>query len=105
MVSRTRRREPLMSSVGLAAQLALAGALPRLDLACGLGTLSLLTADVVAASLRASDGLLTVPPTAPVPDQRLLEAYAHRDAGRADWWRDRVRRAHAVLRRRLAPGA
>jgi O-succinylbenzoate synthase len=35
--------------VGLAVGLALAGALPELDFACGLGTLSLLTGDVVAA--------------------------------------------------------
>jgi o-succinylbenzoate synthase len=37
----------LESSVGLAAQLALAGALPQLDFACGLGTLSLLCGDTV----------------------------------------------------------
>ena len=37
----------LETSVGLAAQLALAGALPHLDFACGLGTLSLLRGDLV----------------------------------------------------------
>jgi O-succinylbenzoate synthase len=37
----------LETSVGLAAQLALAGALPQLDHACGLGTLSLLRGDTV----------------------------------------------------------
>jgi o-succinylbenzoate synthase len=37
----------LETSVGLAAQLALARALPELDLACGLGTLSLLSGDAV----------------------------------------------------------
>src|SRR5436190_93913 len=48
----------LETSVGLAAQLALAGALPELDFACGLGTLSLLDGDVVAgdAALRPVDG-------------------------------------------------
>lgn len=40
----------LETSVGLAAQLALAGALPDLDFACGVGTLSLLEGDVVAGA-------------------------------------------------------
>ncbi|MGH3808450.1 MAG: hypothetical protein ACRDRU_17870 [Pseudonocardiaceae bacterium] len=50
----------LETSVGLAAQLALAGALPELDFACGLGTLSLLHSDVVhdADSLRPVGGPL-----------------------------------------------
>lgn len=50
----------LETSVGLAAQLALAGALPELHFACGLGTLSLLGGDVVPddASLRPVDGSL-----------------------------------------------
>ena len=38
----------LETSVGLAAELALAGALPELDFACGLGTLALLDGDLVA---------------------------------------------------------
>ena len=38
----------LESGVGMAAELALAGALPRLELACGLGTRALLTGDVTA---------------------------------------------------------
>jgi O-succinylbenzoate synthase len=42
----------LETSVGLAAQLALAGALPELDFACGLGALSLLEGDVVSAGVR-----------------------------------------------------
>ena len=56
------------TSVGLAAGLALAGALPSLDFACGLGTMSLLTGDVSTGSLSPVDGYLPVPRTAPEPD-------------------------------------
>lgn len=48
------------TSVGLAAGLALAAALPELPHACGLGTTSLLAGDVVAAPLVPSDGTLPV---------------------------------------------
>jgi O-succinylbenzoate synthase len=57
------------TSVGLAAGLALAGALPDLDFACGLGTMSLLTSDVVKQSLRPVDGWLPVPTRAPEPTE------------------------------------
>ncbi|MFI6597497.1 o-succinylbenzoate synthase [Nonomuraea sp. NPDC050536] len=49
------------TSVGLAAGLALAGALPSLPYACGLGTMSLLTGDVVGESLVPVSGRLAVP--------------------------------------------
>ncbi|PRW61666.1 o-succinylbenzoate synthase, partial [Actinopolyspora mortivallis] len=49
------------SSVGLAAQLALAGALPELPFACGLGTVALLDGDVVTDPLLPVDGHLPVP--------------------------------------------
>ncbi len=58
----------LETSVGLAAGLALAGALPALDHACGLGTLSLLAGDATAHPLRPVDGWLPVPRAAPAPD-------------------------------------
>jgi O-succinylbenzoate synthase len=48
------------SSVGLAAGLALAAALPELPYACGLGTTSLLQGDVVASPLVPVDGHLPV---------------------------------------------
>jgi o-succinylbenzoate synthase len=82
----------LETSVGLAAGLALAGALPELDFACGLGTLALLTGDVTVESLRLSDGHLPVPRTPPVPDPALLDRYAITDPDRAAWWRDRFDR-------------
>lgn len=82
------------SSVGLAAGLALAGALPELHHACGLGTVSLLAADVVAEPLRPVDGFLPVPRRAPEPVHRSRVAAApDRDA----WWRDRHDRVAALL--------
>jgi o-succinylbenzoate synthase len=50
----------LETSVGIAAGVALAAALPRLEHACGLATVQLLTADVVAAPLLPVDGHLPV---------------------------------------------
>ncbi len=92
----------LETSVGLAAQLALAAALPELDFACGLGTLSLLAEDVVtgSGSLRAVDGYLPVPRRPPAPDPALLDRYELVDPQRASWWRDRLRRVSAELQRR-----
>lgn len=84
----------LETSVGLAAQLALAGALPELDFACGLGTLSLLNGDVVpdTASLRPVNGYLPVPRTPPTPDPDLLHTHQLTDPQQAAWWRDRLAR-------------
>jgi len=84
----------LETSVGLAAQLALAGALPELRHACGLGTLALLGDDVVAPGLqlRPVDGRLPVPRTPPAPDPERLARLAP-DGGRAEWWRARLARA------------
>lgn len=87
----------LETSVGLAAQLALAGALPELDFACGLGTLSLLEGDVVADadSLRPVDGYLPVPRMPPAPAQ--IDTYELTDTMQAAWWRDRLARVRAEL--------
>jgi O-succinylbenzoate synthase len=89
----------LETSVGLAAQLALAAALPELDFACGLGTLSLLEGDVVAdgGSLRPVDGYLPVPRTPPAPDPALLDTYELTEPEQAAWWRDRLARVRAEL--------
>jgi O-succinylbenzoate synthase len=62
------------TSIGLAAGLALACALPELTLACGLGTAGALGADVTSAPLVAVDGVLTARTV--VPDAALLERYA-----------------------------
>jgi O-succinylbenzoate synthase len=81
------------TSVGLAAGLALAAALPALDHACGLATLSLMTGDVATESLRPVDGHLPVPGTAPVPD--LHERFAADEATTARWL-DRLARVTAL---------
>jgi O-succinylbenzoate synthase len=89
----------LETSIGLAAQLALAAALPRLDFACGLGTLSLLSADVVSPneSLRPVDGFIQVPSAPPEPDPVALAAVELLDPERVGWWRARLVRAVGCL--------
>ncbi|WP_081512214.1 o-succinylbenzoate synthase [Nocardia donostiensis] len=87
----------LETSVGLSAQLALAGALPELDFACGLGTVSLFEGDVVSDPLQPRDGYLPVPRTPPAPAPELLERYRHPDPERTAWWRERFERVLALV--------
>ncbi|MBW3604819.1 MAG: o-succinylbenzoate synthase [Actinobacteria bacterium] len=61
------------TSVGLAAGLALAAALPDLPYACGLGTMSLLAGDVTTDPLRPVGGVLRV--RRPSPDPALVERW------------------------------
>lgn len=82
------------SSVGLRAGVALAAALPSLDHACGLGTASLLGADVTASPLRPEAGALPEREVEVDPD-RLAEHSA--GAARTAWWRERIIAAHAEL--------
>ena len=79
------------TSVGLAAGLALAGALPELEFACGLGTISLLDGDVCAASLSPVDGYLPVLRQAPEP----TDAYPAPAEVRAAW-EDRLARVRGL---------
>jgi O-succinylbenzoate synthase len=81
------------TTIGLSAGLALAGALPDLPFACGLGTRSLLSADVVAGprSLVPVDGYLPVAPMPPTPDPDLIATYRMVDPERIGWWRARLR--------------
>ena len=90
----------LDTSVGIRAGLALAGALPELPFACGLGTVSLLAADVARDSLVPDDGAIRLRDVTPAPE--LLAAYAA-PPERRDWWLDRLRRVHAVLAASTAP--
>lgn len=83
------------SAVGLAAGLALAGALPMLDHACGLGTASLLVGDVSSVGTTPVDGRLAVPRTAPHPD-RYPEFAA--DAATTAYWLARLARVFRALR-------
>ena len=83
------------TSVGLAGGVALAGVLPELPFACGLGTRGLLTGDVVAQArwLVPVDGRLPVAPMPPGPDADLLRRFALADSDRVAWWRQRLRGA------------
>jgi len=84
----------LDTSIGISAGLALAAALPELPFACGLGTVSLLAADVAAEPLRPVDGALRVGRAA-ADAARLAELAAAPD--RRAWWLDRLARCHALL--------
>ena len=84
----------LDSSVGMAAGVALAAALPELPYACGLGTVELLAADVAHDRLVPSAGSVPVRPAH--ADADLLEA-AEAAPDRVAWWRERVARCHAYL--------
>ena len=86
----------LDTSVGIAAGVALAAALPDLPYACGLATTSLMAADVVRRSLDGRGGSLAVGPVAPEAD--LLEQLAA-PADRQAWWRARITRCAARLER------
>ncbi|NRG41456.1 o-succinylbenzoate synthase [Rathayibacter sp. VKM Ac-2835] len=84
----------LDSSVGLAMGAALAAALPELPYDCGLGTASLLAADVTERPLRPVDGAI------PVERVEVSEALLLRHAvspDRLGWWRDRLRETWALL--------
>jgi O-succinylbenzoate synthase len=78
----------LESSVGIAAGVALAAALPELPFACGLATVALFTDDVTSSPLLPVDGALPV--VRPEPDR--LDAVAA-DPGTDARWRARL---HAV---------
>jgi O-succinylbenzoate synthase len=91
----------LETSVGIAAGVALAAALPDLPYACGLGTVALLDADVVSEPLLPVGGWLTVRQV--VPDPARLVAVAA-DAEAADGWERRLVEVEAALRR-LGVGA
>lgn len=82
------------TSVGLAAGVALAAALPELPYACGLGTLTLLERDVCSQPMLPVNGELPVHPTAPHPD-RLEECRAGAELD--GWWQDRLIAAGQVL--------
>ena len=71
------------TSVGIAAGLALAAALPELPFACGLGTVSLLAADVTRDPLLPVDGMLPVRRVEPDPALCVADDETRR------WWLQR----------------
>lgn len=79
------------TSVGLAAGVALAAALPELPYACGLGTLSLLEGDVVGEPLWPVAGEIAV--RRPAVDEEALLRWEAPDGG----WRARAGAAQAEL--------
>lgn len=93
----------LESSVGLAAGIALAAALPRLDHACGLATSQLLVHDTVPDPLLPTGGMIEV--RRPVPDAVSLAATdAHLlDPGVAQRWEQRATRVARLAQALPAP--
>ncbi|VXC20497.1 o-succinylbenzoate synthase [Nocardioides sp. AX2bis] len=83
----------LESSVGIAAGVALAAALPELPHACGLATVQLLGRDVVADPLLPVDGALPV--VRPAVDVAALEA-ARPDPDRVRHWEQRLADVRAL---------
>ncbi|WP_193612984.1 o-succinylbenzoate synthase [Nocardioides lijunqiniae] len=83
----------LETSVGIAAGVALAAALPELPYACGLATVQMFTADVVVDSRLPVDGALPVG-AAPV-DEALLAAVAA-DPARVAHWESRLAEVRAL---------
>ena len=90
----------LDTSVGIAMGAFLAASVPELEYDCGLGTASLLAADVTRDPLVPQDGSIAVRRV--LPDPELLDRYAA-DAARTDWWLERLGRAYAVLASATAP--
>lgn len=84
----------LETSIGLAAGIALAAALPELPYACGLATAQLLTADVVAHPLLPVDGTIRV--DRPDVDAALLDATGA-DAPTRDRWHERLDAVRSII--------
>lgn len=89
----------LETSVGIAAGVALAAALPDLPYACGLATVSLLTSDLATDPLLPEDGMLPV--VRPLVDPEALERLAAPD-DRVAHWEGRLAEVRA-LRESLRP--
>lgn len=81
----------LDTSVGISMGLHLAAALPRLEMACGLATVALLTGDVSDDPLLPVAGMLPVTRVT-VSDARLTEFAAEPD--RSAWWAQRIQRCY-----------
>ena len=84
----------LDTSVGLAAGVALAAALPELPYACGLGSGRLLRGDVVLQRLLPHQGLLAV--GRPEPDENLLAEHAATPE-RVRWWHSRLQATYESM--------
>jgi O-succinylbenzoate synthase len=93
----------LESSIGIAAGVALAAALPELPYACGLATTAMLSRDLVEEPFTPQGGSLAVRRV--TPDPALLAA-ARADASTSARWQERLAHCQAALEaRRKAPTA
>jgi O-succinylbenzoate synthase len=84
------------TSVGIAAGVALAAALPELPYACGLGTVPLIADDLCDDPLVPVDGFLEVRTVE--PSAEWLTRFAA-DDDTTQWWRQRVAACQSVLDR------
>lgn len=89
----------LDTSVGIAMGAQLAASVPSLEFDCGLGTASLLVADVTRSPLLPEHG--SIPVHRVLPDPELLDRHAA-SAERTEWWLERIVRCHAVLAQTVA---
>nr|MBA3266615.1 o-succinylbenzoate synthase [Nocardioidaceae bacterium] len=87
----------LETSVGVAAGVLLAAALPDLPYACGLATTSMLTGDLVTDPLQPVDGHIAVRAVAPDPD---LVSASRPNQSTERRWLDRLARCERLLRDR-----
>jgi O-succinylbenzoate synthase len=85
----------LETSIGIAAGVALAAALPELPYACGLATVSMFTSEVVADPLLPVDGMLPVVRPQPAPTA-LAAATANSVTTAA--WEARLARVERLVR-------
>ena len=84
----------LDTSIGLSMGAHLAAAVPGLQFDCGLGTASLLAADVTAKPLLPENG--AIPVRRVTPDAVLLDRHAA-SVDRRDWWLARLARTYALV--------
>jgi len=84
----------LETSIGLTQGAYLAAALPELEFACGLGTLSLMESDITLEPLRPVGGRIT--PREVLPDAALLEK-CQASPERTQWWLERLERCFDLL--------
>ena len=84
----------LDTSIGISMGAHLAAAIPELQFDCGLGTASLLAADVTASPLVPVDG--SIPVQRVVPDAGLLAQHAA-SADRRAWWLNRLADTYATM--------
>jgi O-succinylbenzoate synthase len=84
----------LDTSVGISMGAYLAAAIPELQFDCGLGTASLLAADITTDPLVPALG--SIPVRRVSPDPALLRRYAASEE-RRDWWLARLARSYALL--------